>query len=462
MSSVAERSEQNQMLPVPKQAQLDLPGVTHVSPRVDDGSSTTFAPNQKVPVHRWFRYSAGFSGLWAERVITEQLAECEGGVVLDPFAGIGTTLVAGHLANRRVIGLEAHPFVYRLTSAKLGYSSCLSAFQEAAGDVVARVNKGLLAGVIVDDERPPAKLLSKIFEPQVLSQLRFLQGVIEEVGAECDSVTQELLWFALMAILRSCSGAGTAPWQYVLPKKAKAKVLSPLEAFVGQVEMMSNDMASVAHASDFRHPCLIQGDARTMTAVADESVDLVLTSPPYPNNYDYADATRIELTFLGEVARWRDLHDHTRRHLMVSCSQHARSESLNLDELLEDPVLEPIRPELELKCSQLQELRQTRKGKKQYDTMAAAYFRDMSLVLQQTSRVLREGGLACFVVGDSAPYGVHLPVEQWLADLGSSYGLSFEAFEKTRERNVKWKNRKHRVPLKEGRLWLKCEGGQDG
>jgi hypothetical protein len=147
---------------------------------------------------------------------------------------------------------------------------------------------------------------------------------------------------------------------------------------------------------------------------------------------------------------------------MVSCSQHARSESLTLDELLLDPALGSIRHELESKCRQLQELRQTRKGKKQYDTMAAAYFRDMSHVLHQTARVLRSGGRACFVVGDSAPYGIHLPVERWLAELGASFGLALESFEQTRERNVKWKNRKHRVPLKEGRLWLKREGGQDG
>jgi DNA modification methylase len=429
---------------------------------VSDSSSTTFTPNQKAPIHRWFRYSAGFSGLWAERVIAEQLASRDDGVVLDPFAGIGTTLVAGHLANRTTIGLEAHPLVYRLATAKLGYSSNPSTFQEAAEEIVARASNVNLPRGSDSDQPAPAALLGKIFDPQVLLQLRLLQDLIDEVGAKYEKTAQDLLWLGLMAILRSCSGAGTAPWQYVLPKKTKAKVLSPIEAFAGQTRMMAADMVDAAHVSRLRPPRLMQGDARTMTEVMDGSVDLVLTSPPYPNNYDYADATRIELTFLGEIARWRDLHDHTRRHLMVSCSQHARSESLTLDELLLDPALGSIRHELESKCRQLQELRQTRKGKKQYDTMAAAYFRDMSHVLHQTARVLRSGGRACFVVGDSAPYGIHLPVERWLAELGASFGLALESFEQTRERNVKWKNRKHRVPLKEGRLWLKREGGQDG
>jgi hypothetical protein len=33
-------------------------------------------------------------------------------------------------------------------------------------------------------------------------------------------------------------------------------------------------------------------------------------------------------------------------------------------------------------------------------------------------------------------------------------GFKAYRFEKTRDRNVKWKNRKHRVPLQEGRLWV--------
>jgi hypothetical protein len=60
----------------------------------------------------------------------------------------------------------------------------------------------------------------------------------------------------------------------------------------------------------------------------------------------------------------------------------------------------------------------------------------------------------CFVVGDSAPYGVYVPVERWLGELALAAGFHSYSFEKTRDRNVKWKNRKHRVPLKEGRLWV--------
>jgi DNA modification methylase len=418
----------------------------------NDSASTTFTPNQGAPVHRWFRYSAGYSGSWAEGVIAEVLTDRPNGVVLDPFAGVGTTLVAGHFADRKVWGIEAHPLIYRIAKAKLGYLSVGETFGAAALDVLRRFDDQ------PDAKVPPAaaasKLLTSIFEPTALAELYALRYYINKLNNTLDDAASDLLWLCMISVLRSCSGAGTAPWQYVLPNKSKARVLRPRDAFAAQSQLMLQDIAAVAAMRTHVTPELFRGDARTMSAIPDASVDLVLTSPPYPNNYDYADATRIELTFLGEVDRWRDLHAHTRQHLMVSCSQHAHSDGLLLDELLAEPAVSPIRDDLADACRQLELLRQTRKGKKQYDTMIAAYFRDMSRVLQQIARVLRPSGRACLVIGDSAPYGVHVPVDAWLAQLGRSYGLRDDSFEQTRERNVKWKNRKHRVPLMEGRLWM--------
>ena len=54
------------------------------------------------------------------------------------------------------------------------------------------------------------------------------------------------------------------------------------------------------------------------------------------------------------------------------------------------------------------------------------------------------------MIGDSAPYGVYVPVIEWLSNLALAAGFHDFRFEKTRDRNVKWKNRKHRVPLCEG------------
>ena len=53
-------------------------------------TSGTFADNLKLPVHRWFLYSVGFSAEWAEDVIRRKAQKR----VLDPFCDSGTTLLA--------------------------------------------------------------------------------------------------------------------------------------------------------------------------------------------------------------------------------------------------------------------------------------------------------------------------------------------------------------------------------
>lgn len=87
--------------------------------------------------------------------------------------------------------------------------------------------------------------------------------------------------------------------------------------------------------------------------------------------------------------------------------------------------------------------------------MIALYFLDMASVWRHLRYVCREWASVCFVIGDSAPYGIYVPVEEWLGRLAVAAGFREFHFEKLRDRNVKWKNRKHSVPLKEGCLWVR-------
>jgi len=183
---------------------------------------------------------------------------------------------------------------------------------------------------------------------------------------------------------------------------------------------------------------------------------LVVTSPPYANNYDYADATRLEMSFFGEIQGWGDLQEAVRARLIRSCTQHvARLPCHEVSSILNDENLAPIQSELVTIYEALASERESHGGKKPYHYMVACYFSDLAKVWRALRRVTASGALVCFVVGDSAPYGIHVPVERWLGELAINAGFCSYTFEKLRDRNIKWKNRKHRVPLLEGRLWVK-------
>ena len=368
-------------------------------------------------------------------------------VVLDPFAGVGTTLLAGDMCGVDSYGVEAQPFLSKVAQTKLYWGVDTDEFIEFAHNVyqLAQQKQGTTEGY--------PKLIRKCFPDDALVALDALQAA----WFECDngSVFSELTWLAITAILRISSPAGTAQMELIQPKKSKKKFLPPFEAFEAQVHLMAEDMllfqsrAPLASTKATLH----RGDARTCAAIPDDSINLVITSPPYANNFDYADATRFEMSFWGEVKRWSDLHK-IREHLVISCSHHARASGIDAEDILRSDGLEPIRDEIAEIYNELTVERLSHGGKKNYHLMVVGYFFDMARVWKALRRVCVEGAKLCFVVGDSAPYGIYVPVDRWLGELALSAGFASYHFHKTRDRNVKWRNRKHRVPLHEGRLWV--------
>lgn len=398
-----------------------------------------------LPVHRWFRYSAGFSAAWVESVISE--AKRSGAVrVFDPFAGSATTLVAAEMAGVESWGVDAHPFVCRIAQAKLAWrTNPLQYWQQ-----VEKVRD--MAATLTSDTSEYPKLIHACYDAEPLASLDRLRRSYE-ITRDGTSAS-ELVWLTIVGILRKVARVGTAPWQYVLPKKIKTNPQPVKDAFHDFASMVYHDMQT-GQALEGPRAVFLQADARNCDEIALGSANLVITSPPYPNNYDYADATRLEMTFMREINRWGDLQEKVRRHLVRSCSQHVPEKSVELQAVLNSPELDPIRAEISDVCGQLAEVRQSKGGKKTYHLMVACYFRDMAQVWRALRAKCDSPSTVCFVIGDSAPYGVYVPTVPWLGKLATAAGFKSFHFDKTRDRNIKWKNRKHRVPLQEGRLWVK-------
>jgi hypothetical protein len=412
--------------------------------------SGAFTDNMRLPVHRWFRYSAGFSAEWAEKVIRQHRIEADD-YVFDPFAGSGTTLIAAERANVRCVGTEYHGFVHRIARAKLLWGQD----EQHLLAVALRLSKKAQS-MVATQVATRSELLRKCYLPDALCRLEALKNAFLEEHQAPDGPIAELLWLAITAILRECSGVGTAQWQYVLPNKTKARVQEPFAAFLARVKLFCADMQEMKRLGSTMSADIVFSDARDLSPVShlENRVKLVITSPPYPNNYDYADATRLEMTFWGEIESWGDLQKVIRHRLVRSCSQHSAIERLALHDLLAEPAVAPISEELTTICRELEAIRGEKGGRKTYHTMVAAYFVDLAKTWRALWPLCREGAAVCFVIGDSAPYGVHVPADRWLGELAIAAGFKTFSFEKIRDRNVKWKNRKHRVPLKEGHLWV--------
>lgn len=414
--------------------------------KAEQDYSATFADNMSLPIHKWYRYTAGFSAVWANNLIRQEKSNGRTRVI-DPFAGSGTVLLESEFEGVESYGIEAHPYIYRIAKAKLNWNFPADKFKTEALALLRNAkNKS-----ITKTEFP--KLISRCYPLDTIQKLEALKQAWFEIKQEEE--IKNFNWFIITSILRTTSPVGTAQWQYIQPNKTKAKVLDPFIAFETKVNEMYFDMKRTQNRfTNVVNSSILNEDARNIKSIPDGWGDLVITSPPYANNYDYADATRLEMTFWGDINGWADLQDNVRKHLVRACTQHVSKLGDEIDTILSNPRLKPIQSELKEVYETLKVERLKHGGKKNYHFMIAAYFKDLADVFHSLRRVTNENALMCFVVGDSAPYGIYVPVDKWLGELAISAGFSNYTFEKLRDRNTKWKNRKHTVPLHEGRLWI--------
>lgn len=125
-------------------------------------------------------------------------------------------------------------------------------------------------------------------------------------------------------------------------------------------------------------------DARTIP-VKDNSVSLIVTSPPYVTSYEYADLHQLTALWLEYT---RDLSDFRKR--FIGSSYHNKK-----DLILNSSIAEDIRGEL------------LKKDKKTAEEVST-YFSEMNQVFSEMKRILKKGGKTCIVIGNTSLKGVNI------------------------------------------------------
>ncbi len=411
----------------------------------------TFSDSKRAPIHRWFQYPAGFSFKAVEYVLDLQEMR-PGHVVYDPFTGTGTTNVVCKSRGIQSIGIEAHPFVQKVALLKTSWNYDLQELQSVIENLLFELN--FSSADKSEDLHGIPELVRKCFSE---GNLRKLLRIKTSVGRIRDAKIRDFLSLALTATLRRASAAATG-WPYIAPKK-KISEKDAVRAFTEQLSEMWNDIRSIPGNKREVPTSILLGDARH-SPLEDESVDFSFTSPPYLNNYDYADRTRLEIYFNGFASTWQEISETVRTKLIVSATTQINRNDYSLSEVI-SPTLTKLSPAiskaLEAKVFQLSEIRNSKGGKKSYDIMVAQYFNDMTLALLDNYRVLRRGSCFMLILGDSAPYGIHVATEELLGRIGLAIGFRDYSITKLRERGNKWKAnpQRHHVPLQESMLTLR-------
>lgn len=423
----------------------------------------TFKDSLRAPIHNWFTYPAGFSYKAVECSL-EAHSVGAGKCIYDPFMGTGTTNLTAKKLGLNSFGTEAHPFVYWVAKTKLNWSINQKDALMACRSVCEAVENQQRQFTGNAEEAVQAvfpELVLKCFDYRTLLDLLFIRDSIDQLSASRS--IRDFLSLGLTSVLRQVASVATG-WPYIAPNKEKTTSANKLALteFSNQIKQMLLGIQitmNEAHSNwaQTEHKIFETDCRNTVGKVPDKVADHIFTSPPYLNNYDYADRTRMELYFFGEAQTWGDITKLVRDKLITSATTQINREE---ERYKVSADIEQANPKvfdfLQASVVELGKRRLLKGGKKSYDYMVSGYFNDLFKVLTDCHRILKKGKKAIFVLGDSAPYGVHIPTDELIGKLGVSVGFSNYDMKVLRERGGKWKDnpQRHDVLLRESIVTL--------
>lgn len=363
-----------------------------------------------IAFQRWMKFKEAFSPKFVVDIIRSRdykVSHC-----FDPFGGSGTTALTSSFLGLRASTIEVNPFLADLIEAKTS-----SACSVLLANEFVRVRERVAAIQFADPELPgaPATFLEPglngrwVFNREVLARILAYKKAIEEgANAKIAQILRVLLGGILVDVSNVIvNGKGRryrGGWSSRKVNSADVDM-----RFSQTVADAIYDVARYKHVE--RAPVtVLRGDCRERIVEVAEA-DLAITSPPYPNSFDYTDVYNLELWVLGYLTD----SDANRSLRHATLRSHVQVKRERPSEMPSSKLLHQTMRELELVSDRL--------WNKNIPDMIAGYFEDMAIVLRGVQSALKVGADAVIVVGDSQYAGVHVPVAQIIRELALEFGF---------------------------------------
>jgi DNA modification methylase len=379
--------------------------------------------------HHWYRFVLSFPPHLVNNYI-ENFGLDRRNVVLDPFCGTGTTLVEAKRHGIRAMGVEANLFAHFASSVKVDWKVDPDALKKGAHDIKDSALE-LLKAEGIDDNSPfkgrpkgvslrtldsetGKLLLTNSISPLPLHKTLILLDCLKKHQHE-PYFRHALLALANALVFR-ISNLHFGPEVGVGKPKNDAPVVA---SWMSEIEKIVNDLRLVRNRS-FPNIKVYLGDARNISKIiGPDSVDAVITSPPYPNEKDYTRTTRLESVLLGFINDRAELRE-MKKNLI-------RSNTRGVYKGDEDDKWIAGHPEIH-RIAESIEKRRTELGKNSgferlYGKVTKLYFGGMARHLADLGSVLRPGAKLAYVVGDQASYlRIMIHTGHLLADIARALG----------------------------------------
>lgn len=398
-------------------------------------SLVSFQANKTRAVFRWFKYKEAFSSALVEYLL--QHYRVTTGVILDPFAGIGTALFAagGTLKGE---GIELLPIGQRIIETKQLIDWKL---EPTDVDDLERWTKTRPWEATHGIRPIPELRITKGAYPA--ETLQGMGRYLVALEAENERV-QAILLFALLCILEGVSytrkDGQYLRWDYRSGRRQGKKIFNKgtifdfQSAIVSKLTDIAHDLRNIANPEELfatnpeRTEITLHAGSclQILPKLPKASYSAILTSPPYCNRYDYTRTYALELALLGvNEDQLRQL-----RQEMLSCTVENRAKDLlaiHPDWVRAVEVAEG-QPLLQKILSYLEDQRdKDLLNNSGIARMVRGYFYEMACVIQECARVLRPGA-PLIMVNDNVRYaGASISVDLILSEFARALGFAVES-----------------------------------
>jgi hypothetical protein len=395
--------------------------------------------------HDWYQFVLSFPPHLVREYLT-RFGIKPGQIVLDPFCGTGTTLVECKKLGIESVGMDPNPMAYLASMVKTDWKVNGSGLLRHAREVADLTLSRLESQGIDDFPTPPmfqirrknspklcglpeetvGLLLSNSISPLPLHKTLTLLSAMEEL--EDSRFTRHERLALAKALVSGISNLEFGPEVGVGPAKADAPVVAP---WLRHVESVVTDLRALRPQAST--PTIVhRADARNPGAVLKpESVDAVITSPPYPNEKEYTRTTRLESVLLGFIRDKYDLRT-LKKNLVRSNTRNVYKGDSDDAAVVGNAQIQRLAAMIERRR---EELGKTSGFERLYARVTKLYFGGMTRHLSELREILRPGARLAYVVGDQASYlRVMIRTGQLLAEIAASLGYEVLALDLFRTR----------------------------
>ena len=377
--------------------------------------------NESLPVHRWFKYKEAYSPAILSQVLAaHDVVVRRPASLLDPFCGVGTTLLTAQvLPNhfRRAIGIERNPFAASVARTKLCWP------EMNASEIGKMAERVLRRATGVSSELPSLSSIStgRCISRHIAGRLIAVRNAILEFEP---SPSRQALLLGLASAIEPLSRVRKDGRALRLVDKTGQRVVPVLRSKWAEIATDVLHMQSRYPRSTSTE--VHEADGRLLGSIGLNrgTIDIVFTSPPYPNNIDYSEVYKLELWLLGFITSSEEF-------LRLRKSTLRSHPTSDLDRENDATFVREISSG-SLKTCFAPLIDRTGSFKERWrPKLALGYFSDIWVSLTQQYEYLRKSGRAFLVVANSLHGGADgaylVPTDLLLAQIGRSVGFQLES-----------------------------------